>query len=190
MSRALALIRFNKTGNIYMGAYLGVTDTCYCIICTPEECWNEEFNCYDPITYLENYSRNAEKLPTDMWEDIEIYSDYGGGFYWKGKGSESLKVITSGYDFDEDVHDYEDGSPEWVSAFWETNTKNMKTCETCKHLRCFNEGYYCNHNLVCIRGYIYHEKPKFTNCEFWEWESLSSQGSERNETNTNRTSDM
>lgn len=66
----------------------------------------------------------------------------------------------------------------------------QKTCETCKHLRCFNEGYYCNHNLVCIRGYIYHEKPKFTNCEFWEWESLSSQESERNETNTNRTSDM
>lgn len=66
----------------------------------------------------------------------------------------------------------------------------QKTCETCKHLRCFNGGYYCNHNLPCIRGYIYHEKPKFTNCEFWEWESLSSQGSERNETNTNRTSDM
>lgn len=66
----------------------------------------------------------------------------------------------------------------------------QKTCETCKHLRCFNEGYYCNFNLSCIRGYIYHEKPKFTNCEFWEWESLSSQGSERNETNTNRTSDM
>ena len=66
----------------------------------------------------------------------------------------------------------------------------QKTCETCKHLRCFNGGYYCNHNLPCIRGYIYSEKPKFTNCEFWEWESLSSQGSERNETNTNRTSDM
>lgn len=66
----------------------------------------------------------------------------------------------------------------------------QKTCETCKHLRCFNEGYYCNFNLPCIRGNIYPEKPKFTNCEFWEWESLSSQGSERNETNTNRTSDM
>lgn len=66
----------------------------------------------------------------------------------------------------------------------------QKTCETCKHLRCFNGGYYCNHNLPCIRGYIYTKKPKFTNCEFWEWESLSSQGSERNETNTNRTSDM
>ena len=66
----------------------------------------------------------------------------------------------------------------------------QKTCETCKHLRCFNEGYYCNHNLPCIRGNIYPEKPKFTNCEFWEWESLSSQGSERNDTNTNRTSDM
>lgn len=66
----------------------------------------------------------------------------------------------------------------------------QKTCETCKHLRCFNGGYYCNHNLPCIRGYIYTKKPKFTNCEFWEWESLSSQGSERNETNTNRTADM
>lgn len=66
----------------------------------------------------------------------------------------------------------------------------QKTCETCKHLRCFNGGYYCNHNLPCIRGNIYTKKPKFTNCEFWEWESLSSQGSERNETNTNRTSDM
>lgn len=66
----------------------------------------------------------------------------------------------------------------------------QKTCETCKHLRCFNGGYYCNFNLPCIRGYIYTKKPKFTNCEFWEWESLSSQGSERNETNTNRTSDM
>ena len=54
----------------------------------------------------------------------------------------------------------------------------QKTCETCKHLRCFNEGYYCNHNLPCIRGNIYPEKPKFTNCEFWEWESLSNQESE------------
>lgn len=53
-------------------------------------------------------------------DEIEIYSDFGGGFYWQGKGSESLKVITSGYDFDEDIHDYEDGRPEWVSALWET----------------------------------------------------------------------
>lgn len=48
----------------------------------------------------------------------------------------------------------------------------QKTCETCKHLRCFNEGYYCNFNLPCIRGNIYPEKPKFTNCEFWEWDEL------------------
>lgn len=55
----------------------------------------------------------------------------------------------------------------------------QKTCETCKYLKRFNEGYFCNHNLSYIRGYIYPEKPKATNCKIWEWESLSSQGSEK-----------
>ena len=102
-----------------MGVYLGVTDTFYCTICTPEECWNEENNCYEYITYLENYSRNAEKFPTDMWEDVEIYSDYGGGFFWKGKGNEERRVIDSHsctvpcYDFDKVF----DGVPDWAQKF-------------------------------------------------------------------------
>ena len=57
----------------------------------------------------------------------------------------------------------------------------QKTCETCKYLKRFNEGYFCNHNSSCIRGYIYPEKLKFTDCELWEWNGLEKELA--NETN-------
>ena len=120
MSASYGLVKFKTTGNIYMCCYEGTSDIMIPFIFKPEECYTKD-GYYNVISYgRELAKKNNWDIPkaSDV-DEIEIYSDYGGGFYWKGKGSESLKVITSGYDFDEDVHDYEDGSPEWVSAFWE-----------------------------------------------------------------------
>lgn len=51
-------------------------------------------------------------------DDIEIYSDYGGGFYWDGTGSESEKVIvTFLVPFDQCPKDIKYGQSEWVKDF-------------------------------------------------------------------------
>lgn len=132
MSATYGLVKFKTTGNIYMCCYEGTSDIMIPFIFKPEECYTKDG--YNVISYgRELAKKNNWDIPkvSDV-DEIEIYSDYGGGFYWQGKGSESLKVITSGYDFDEDVHDYEDGRPEWVSVFWETlretNVRRKKRC--------------------------------------------------------------
>ena len=51
MSNYLALIKFSKTDNIYFGCYDGTCDIMYPNICTPDDCYNEEENCYYPIRY-------------------------------------------------------------------------------------------------------------------------------------------
>lgn len=81
-------------------------------LCTPQECYNKEYDCYEAISYC-NKLNNLTNL-----DDVEIYSDYGGGFYWDGTGSESEKVIvTFLVPFDQCPEDIKDGQPEWVKDF-------------------------------------------------------------------------
>ena len=121
MSSSFALIRFNKTGNIYYGCYDGTSDILIPFIFTPEECYNEKTDCYCSISYGKQLRKEREwKAPDNIsdLDDVEIYADYASGFYWPGTGSESLRrVVTELMPFDsvDDIH--KDGEPEWVTKF-------------------------------------------------------------------------
>lgn len=121
MSRSFTLVKFKKTGNIYYGCYNGTSDILLPFLCTPQECYDETDGYYDPITYCTELSdRNSWKFPDNVkdLDDIEIYSDYGGGFYWSGTGSESVKMVYEFLNpFDEVYVDIKDGQPEWVEEF-------------------------------------------------------------------------
>lgn len=122
MSRAFALVKFKKTGNIYYGCYNGTSDVMIPFLCTPQECYNEEYGYYGAITYCTELTRQHDswRIPdnvTDL-DDVEIYSDYGNGFYWSGTGSESVKMIDAPLNpFDTVYEDIKDGQPEWVEEF-------------------------------------------------------------------------
>lgn len=125
MSRALALVKFNRTGNIYMGVYSGTTDILYPVVLTPEKCINEE-GIYDVFRYIEEaYNHlDTDEIEYDNSEidDIEIYSDYGGGFCWDEKGVERYGYILNDYlapwdDSPDDSIIVVDGKPEWVKEF-------------------------------------------------------------------------
>ena len=122
MSRSFALVKFKKTGNIYYGCYNGTSYIMMPFLCTPQECYDKELDCYCAITYCTELSKqhNSWKLPdniTDL-DEVEIYSDYGGGFYWSGHGSESAKMLDDYLDPWEAVYDdIKDGIPEWADEF-------------------------------------------------------------------------
>lgn len=118
MSKSFALVKFKKSGNIYYGCYDGTCDVMYPSICTPQECYDKEDDCYNPISYCEKLGDTKNwKIRESLTnlDDIEIYSDYGGGFYWDGTGSESEKVIVTFLaPFDQCPKDIKDGQPEWA----------------------------------------------------------------------------
>lgn len=122
MSRAFALVKFKRTGNIYYGCYNGTPDIMLPFLCTPQECYDKTLNCYCAITYCQDLARQRDswKFPdnvTDL-DEIEIYSDYGGGFYWPGTGSESIKMINDFLNPWEEVYEkMKDGQPDWVKDF-------------------------------------------------------------------------
>ena len=121
MSASWGLVRFNKTGNIYMGCYEGTSDIFNPCLCTPEECYDEKIDCYCSISYCRElgFNRDAWVFPDGVKDvdNVEIYSDYGGGWYWSGTGSESLKKLKTGVNpFEEGIDDKE-GKPDWVVGF-------------------------------------------------------------------------
>lgn len=122
MSRSWGLVRFNKTGNVYWCCYNGTSDILIPFICTSEECYDKESDCYCAITYcmgLNTPGRSWALPEVDDLDSVEIYSDYGGGFYWPGFGSESAKMIDRYLDpWEECYEEMKDGVPEWAKDFW------------------------------------------------------------------------
>ena len=117
MSRSFALIKFDKTNNIYYGCYNGTSDILIPKICTPEECYDKEYNAYRPISYLDVPSNYILNIQVNDFDNVYIYSDYGGGFWWRGTGSESAKYIKEGLDpWNEDIQ-IKDEVPKWVQDF-------------------------------------------------------------------------
>lgn len=117
----MALVKFKKTGNIYYGCYEGISDVMIPFICTPYECYDIERDAYLSIYYcrqLDNQHDTWEFPDTTIdLDNIEIYSDYGNGFYWKGMGSESVKMIKDYLmPWDSDIEIIE-GQPKWVKDF-------------------------------------------------------------------------
>lgn len=122
MSSAFGLVKFKTTGNIYYCCYNGTSDIMNPYICTPEECYDEATDAYWAITYCEalDFKYKTWKFPNNVTDldEIEIYSDYGGGFYWSGTGSESIKMIKNYLNpWEECYEDMKDGKPEWVINF-------------------------------------------------------------------------
>jgi len=57
--------------------------------------------------------------------EVEIYCDYGGGFYWKGMALNNWLTDT-GYSLDERfVGGHTDGAPEWVPAVWRWDSSQV-----------------------------------------------------------------
>ena len=122
MSATFGLVKFKKTGNIYYACYEGTTDIMIPYLCTPEECYDEKTDSYWAITYCRELGDKHKtwKFPDNIadLDDIEIYSDYGGGFYWSGTGSESIKMINDYLmPYEQCWEDMKYGEPEWVKEF-------------------------------------------------------------------------
>ena len=129
MSRALALMKFTDTGTILMGIYDGTVDCVYPKMFPCEYFYNKEEDCY--CVFDKEYDCLNADIVIDAVEkeatDVEIYSDYGGGFFWNGKAVESCGHILphyrdpfrTSYSFYEDCNkiDIYDGVPEWAEDF-------------------------------------------------------------------------
>lgn len=129
MSRSFGLVKFKSTGNVYYCMYNGTSDIMNPHLCTASECYDKETDGYWAITYCERLTdQKGWRFPEDVadLDEIEIYSDYGGGFYWNGTGSESARMIKDYLNpFDEVWPNITDGTPEWVDTFLEElNNKN------------------------------------------------------------------
>ncbi len=125
MSSAFALVRFKKTGNIYYTYYDGTSDIIFPHLYTAQECYDPKIDCYCAISYGRTLryrpGYSSWTFPDNVvdLDEVEIYSDYGGGFYWTETGSESIKMINPTLDdFGELVLPNEKpGMPEWADKF-------------------------------------------------------------------------
>ena len=116
----MALVKFEKTGNVYWGCYDGTCDIMYNQL-TP---YNEAER-YPGFDSFEN--KDIEGIEITDLDNVEIYSDYGAGFFWSKncKGSETHKCLVKGIrpfdvDYDEEEQIYaEDGQPDWVKDIFE-----------------------------------------------------------------------
>lgn len=103
MSHANGEVRFND-GNIKHFEYNGTSD-----ICIPK--------LYDNYEEMKDNWRKYKKENCSCKhaeEPVDIYTDYGGGFSWKGKACRKCMMITKGNNpFDEDIIK-NDGIPDWA----------------------------------------------------------------------------
>lgn len=127
MSSTFALVKFKTTGNVYFGCYDGTSDILIPHILTPEECYDEELDCYCSIIECRKLAQyKSWMFPFDeLVDDVEIYSDYGGGFYWSGTGSETIRMVREPLNMST-YYETKDGMPEWAREFLESLEKKEK----------------------------------------------------------------
>ena len=132
MSRANAYIKFNDTGHLYFGGYDGTTDYMKPNILPITKETVKKYGvsdiCLSGITFY--YEFEPQEFTEEEFEsmvknstDCEIYTDYGGGYYWEAKGYErnpdTFSIITKNlspyyYDELEDDTYMTDGEPDWM----------------------------------------------------------------------------
>ena len=113
MSRAWGVVRFKSDGKLMYYLYDGTSDICNPNLCdSMDDVWQDhkwsKCNCYQD-------------------EPVEIYSDYGGGFYWNGKACRHCNVITKGLepwtDDEDEVISITDGQPDWLGEVFNDNNE-------------------------------------------------------------------
>ena len=117
MSHAWGAVRFESNGLIKFYEYNGTADICNAqLYNTYKEVWDN----------WRKYKFIECKCGKD--EDIEIYTSYGGGFYWGGKGCRHCNAITKhlepcgtdvgtmfvGFYKNDTFWDSTNGTPDWV----------------------------------------------------------------------------
>ena len=137
MSRANAYIKFNDTGHLYFGGYNGTVDymKSNILLITKETVKKYSVSdiCLDGIRFYyedepDDYTREELESMCKNSTDCEIYTDYGGGYYWKAKGYErnpdTFSIITKNLSpYEDDFYESEDeddtcvihGEPDWMN---------------------------------------------------------------------------
>ena len=129
MSRACAYIKFTNSGNLYFGGYCGTCDymKSHILPITKENVDKYAVSdiCLDGIKF---YYEFEPDVSDDDYKEMcknsspcEIYSTYGGGFYWEAfgyeRGEDTFSVITkrlSPYYGEEAYESMVDGEPDWM----------------------------------------------------------------------------
>ena len=106
MSRAYGVVRFQSDDKLLYYLYDGTSD-----ICVPSLCDN-----IDDI-WKDN---GWKKCNCNQDEPVEIYSDYGGGFYWQGRACRHCMCITEKINPWEEckLKEITDEQPQWISEIW------------------------------------------------------------------------
>jgi hypothetical protein len=114
MSRAIGYVKF-EDGEIKRFLYSGTGDFCYSKLYEQDENfdWDEcETNEWD----------NVINICKHKLEEVEIFTTYGGGFYWKGKACrECMNIIKNLYPFELDLEEIQDGYPKWIQFKYKYN---------------------------------------------------------------------
>lgn len=100
MGTSLGMIHFEDGTLLYAG-YQNTSDVMNSIL-------KESIEDYDDVTWGE-----GRECICGNDEPVQIFTNYGGGFYWKGRACKQCKVLTEGHDpFDPDI-EIINGYPEW-----------------------------------------------------------------------------
>jgi hypothetical protein len=106
MSHAGGLVRFNSDGSIFHFEYNGTVDWCTSPI-------------YNTFEEMYNNWRNQPFIDCKCGNDENavIFTTYGKGFYWEGRGCRYCMCITEGKNPDEVVCN--NGYPDWANKYYE-----------------------------------------------------------------------
>lgn len=125
MSASIAYIRFKSTGNVYYACFENASDVLLPNICTYKDCYD-----IGPIDYCRKIGYVCDSCPSTAsdLDDVDIYSEYGGGMSWVGQGSEKLKLLVEDcldpWEYYETLKHHYSEPPQWVKDFLAKRRKN------------------------------------------------------------------
>ena len=119
MSHSYGAVYFKGDGKVYWYEYDGTADVVLPIL-------------HDTAQGVSENWRGD--IPKDKWEyckcgkaeDVEIYSDYGGGFSWPGRACRFCMKIDGPrmpFDYEGDNKPYTNGVPEWAKPHFKSTVE-------------------------------------------------------------------
>jgi hypothetical protein len=110
VSRASGYVRF-PDGEIKAFIYDGTVDVVYpALFKTSIEAWGAYRSVKDGN---EAWAAVFEPEAVRVEEEVEVYSDYGSGFWWKATATRN-RILTK-LDWDDFYEDLHDGAPSWLT---------------------------------------------------------------------------